>query len=108
MALKYIHQYIDTHINVSDVVKQVPLSRRALEKRFLETTGSGVYQYIYNLQIQKFAQRLLETDLTINEIALASGFENSKNISRQFKQVKGCTPIEYRKRHLASKKAVIH
>ena len=99
-ALKFIHKNIDNRINVSDVLKEVPLSRRALEKRFLETTGTGVYKYIYNLQIQKFAQRLLETDKTIFEIALESGFENSKNISRQFKQVKGCTPIEYRKRHL--------
>jgi len=34
---------------------------------------------------------------------LESGFDNSKNISRQFKQVKGCTPIEYRKKHLTGK-----
>lgn len=98
-ALKFIHQNIDNRINVSDVLKQVPLSRRALEKRFQETTGIGVYKYIYNLQIQKFAQRLLETDKTIFEIAMECGFPNSKNISRQFKQVKGCTPIEYRTTH---------
>jgi LacI family transcriptional regulator len=103
-ALKFIHQNIDDRINVADVLKQVPLSRRALEKRFQETTGTGVYKYIYNLQIQKFAQRLLETDKTIFEISLEAGFDNSKNISRQFKQVKGCTPIEYRKKHLTGKK----
>jgi LacI family transcriptional regulator len=102
-ALKFIHQNIDNRINVADILKQVPLSRRALEKRFQETTGTGVYKYIYNLQIQKFAQKLLETDKTIFEIALESGFDNSKNISRQFKQVKGCTPIEYRKKHLTGK-----
>ena len=102
-ALKFIHQNIDDRINVADVLKIVPLSRRALEKRFLETTGIGVYKYIYNLQIQKFAQRLIETDKTIFEIALESGFNNSKNISRQFKQLKGCTPIEYRTKHLAKK-----
>jgi LacI family transcriptional regulator len=100
-ALKFIHQNIDSSINVADVIKQVPLSRRGLEKRFKETTGIGVYKYIYNLQIQKFAEKLLETDKSISEIALESGFSNSKNISRQFKQVKGCTPIEYRAKHLA-------
>ncbi|NVO21259.1 MAG: DNA-binding transcriptional regulator [Bacteroidetes bacterium] len=103
-ALKFIHQNIDNRINVADVLREVPFSRRALEKRFQETTGIGVYKYIYNLQIQKFAQRLLETDKTIFEIALEAGFGNSKNISRQFKQVKGCTPNEYRIKHLAIKK----
>ena len=102
-ALKFIHQNIDSRINVADVIRQVPLSRRALEKRFRDTTGTGVYKYIYNLQIQKFAERLLETEKSISEIALESGFSNSKNISRQFKQVKGCTPVEYRAKHLAKK-----
>jgi len=102
-ALRFIHQNIDNRINVADVLKEIPLSRRAFEKRFQETTGTGVYKYIYNLQIQKFAQHLLETDKSIFEIALESGFDNSKNISRQFKQVKGCTPIEYRKKHLTGK-----
>jgi len=102
-ALMFIHQNIENRINVSDVLKTVPLSRRALEKRFQETTGTGVYKYIYNLQIQKFAQKLLETEKTISEIAMESGFDNTKNISRQFKQVKGCTPVEYRKKHLSGK-----
>jgi LacI family transcriptional regulator len=102
-ALKFIHQNIENRINVADVLKQVPLSRRALEKRFQETTGTGVYKYIYNLQIQKFAQQLLETNKTISEIAIDSGFDNSKNISRQFKQVKGCTPVEFRRKHLTGK-----
>jgi LacI family transcriptional regulator len=102
-VLMFIHQNIENRINVSDVLKTVPLSRRALEKRFQETTGTGVYKYIYNLQIQKFAQKLLETEKTISEIAMESGFDNSKNISRQFKQVKGCTPVEFRKKHLSGK-----
>jgi LacI family transcriptional regulator len=102
-ALKFIHQNIENRINVTDVIKEVPLSRRALEKRFQETTGTGVYKYIYNLQIQKFAQKLLETEKSIFEIALESGFSNSKNISRQFKHVKGCTPREYRLQHLVKK-----
>jgi LacI family transcriptional regulator len=98
-ALKFIHQNIDNKINVSDVLKNVPLSRRFFEIRFQEITGIAVYKYIYNLKIQKFAARLLETDKTITELALESGFAMSNNISRQFKQVKGCTPIEYRKKH---------
>jgi LacI family transcriptional regulator len=63
----------------------------------------AVYKYIYNLKIQKFAERLLETDKTVSEIAMESSFALSNNISRQFKQVKGCTPSEYRKQHINKK-----
>jgi LacI family transcriptional regulator len=99
-SLKYIHQNIDKNLQVNDVVKQVPLSRRALEKRFLDITGYPIYKYIFNLRIEKLSQKLLETDLTVFEIALEMGLSDSKNIARQFKQIKGCTPIEYRNQFL--------
>ena len=102
-ALRYIHQNLDSNIKVNHVLKQVPLSRRTLEKRFQEITGFPVYKYIYSLRIEKFAQKLLETDKTVFEIALETGFSDSKNISRQFKQIKGCTPREYRRKYLLDK-----
>ncbi|WP_215224902.1 AraC family transcriptional regulator [Echinicola shivajiensis] len=102
-TLKYIHQNIENNLQVNEVVRQVPLSRRSLEKRFLQITGYPIYKYIYNLRIEKFTQKLLETDLTIFEIALDLGLNDSKNIARQFRQVKGCNPIEYRKKYLAGK-----
>jgi LacI family transcriptional regulator len=97
-VLKFIHQNIDNNLKVAQVLKQIPLSRRTLEKRFQEITGFPVYKY--NLRIEKFSQRLLESDKTVFEIALETGFSDSKNISRQFKQVKGCTPNEYRRKYL--------
>ncbi len=99
-SLKFIHQNIDKKLQVDDIVKQVPLSRRALEKRFLDMTGYSVYKYIFNLRIEKLGQKLLETDLSVFEIALELGFSDTKNIARQFKQIKGCTPIEYRNQFL--------
>lgn len=102
-TLRFIHKNIEKNLQVDEVVKQVPLSRRSLEKRFLQITGIPVYKYIFNLRIEKFTQKLLETDQTIFEIALDLGLNDSKNIARQFKQVKGCNPVEYRKKYLAGK-----
>lgn len=99
-ALKFIHQNIQASIRVNDVLKQLPLSRRSLEKRFLQMTGLPVYKYIYNLRIEKFAEKLLETDKNITEIAFETGFSDVKNISRRFRALKGCTPNEYRKKHM--------
>jgi LacI family transcriptional regulator len=102
-SLKFIHQNIDKNLHVDEVVKQVPLSRRALEKRFLEITGYPVYKYIFNLRIEKFTQKLLDTDMSVFEIALDMGLTDSKNIARQFRQVKGCSPSVYRNRYMAGK-----
>lgn len=104
-ALKYIHGNLDKNLKVDQVLKEVPLSRRSLEKRFMMTTGYPVYEYIYNQRIEKFTQKLLETDMTIFEIALDLGLSDSKNIARQFKQIKGVTPMEYRRKHVVAKQS---
>jgi LacI family transcriptional regulator len=102
-ALTYIHKNLENNLSVPDVLNQVAISRRSLEKRFLDVTGTSIYKYIFKLRMQKFSQRLLETDKTISEIAIDSGFILTNNISRQFKQIHGCTPGEYRKQHLPRK-----
>ena len=104
MALKFIHNNMDKNLKVQDVLQQVPLSRRSLEKRFQKVTRFPVYEYIFNLRIEKFTNKLLETDLSIFEIAVDLGLNDSKNIARQFRQVKGCTPVEYRKKYLIDKR----
>ncbi len=97
-ALKFIHQNIENNINVEDILKEVSVSRRVLEKRFFVVTGSAIYKYICNLRIQKFSKRLLESEKSIYEIAVELGFNDNKNLSRLFKQIQGCTPLQYRRK----------
>lgn len=103
-VLRYIDENLDKNLKVNEVLKEVPMSRRSLEKRFVMTTGYPVYEYIYNKRIEKFTQKLLETDMTIYEIALDLGLSDSKNIARQFKQLKGLTPVAYRKKYMLQKR----
>ncbi|SEN14118.1 LacI family transcriptional regulator [bacterium A37T11] len=102
-SLKYIHQNIEKRLQVPDVLKQVPISRRVLEKRFFECTGLSIYKYISALRMEKFAEKVLQCDQPINEIALELGFDDSKNVARQFKQAYGCSPLEFRKQQIRAK-----
>jgi LacI family transcriptional regulator len=97
-ALRYIHENAGGKLGVEDVIARVPLARRLLETRFRQATGTSVYSYILGTRIEKFAQRLLETDDPITDVAMEMGFPDYKNIARQFRSVKGCTPTEYRDR----------
>lgn len=99
IALRYIHQNLSQKISVDDIVGQVPLSRRLVEVRFKNVTGKSIYHYIFDLRMERFAQLLLESKESVADIGMSVGFFDSKNLSRQFKQWKGCTPLEYRKRH---------
>jgi len=95
-AIKYIHQNLSNKLCVEDIVKQIPLSRRLLEMRFKSVTGEPIYQYMLKLRIDNFAQSLLSSNEPISEIALNAGFIDYKNLARQFRQLKHCSPSEYR------------
>ena len=99
-ALQFIGQNIERKIDVSDVLPQVPLSRRLLEQRFRKETGTTIYQYITMLRMDKFAEKLISSNESIANIAASMEEPDTKSISRRFLAVKGCTPTEFRRREL--------
>ena len=100
MALRFIHANIDSRIQVTDVLKNVPLSRRLLEQRFKQMTGFTIYNYISFQRINRFAQLLISSNDSISDIAARMDEFDTKSISRRFKEIKGCTPTEYRKKKM--------
>jgi LacI family transcriptional regulator len=101
-VLQYIHRNTDKKLRIDEITKMVPLSRRLLENRFKQEIGLPVYTYIMNLRIERFVHHLLESDAPIVEISENAGFPDYKNVARQFKRIKGCTPSEYRKQNSIS------
>lgn len=99
-ALEFIRKNVHRRINVQDVMRVVPLSRRLLEIRFKEVTGMTLYSYISLQRINLFAERLLNTKDSVNEIAIDLDEPDVKSISRRFKFIMGCTPSEYRENAL--------
>ena len=95
-AVQFIHQNYQKKISVKDVMREVALSRRLLERRFKTVTGQTLYQYIADLKIKRFAELLLDTDEQVVGIALSLGENDTKSISRRFKQIYGYSPNEWR------------
>ena len=100
MALRYIHANIDTKISVSDILSCVPISRRLLENRFKKMTGMTIYNYISIQRIERFALLLISSNDSITDIAARLDEYDTKSISRRFKDLKVCTPTEFRKKQL--------
>ncbi len=96
-VLEYINANYINHISVSDLVNQIPLSRRVLEKRFKEITGTSLYQCIQEHKIDHFIHLLLNTNVSLYDAALQAGFDNYKNLARIFRKYKTISPSEFRK-----------
>jgi LacI family transcriptional regulator len=96
--VNYIEDNFTLDINIEGLTKLVPFSRRNMEVKFKDEMGTSIYQFILSCRIDYFANLLLTTDRTLFDLALESGFNDCKNISRIFKRIKGCTPVEFRKK----------
>ena len=83
-AIRYIYQNRARKIQVSDVVSQVPVSRRLLEQRFKEVTGSSLYTIMSNLRMDYFARQLITSSETVSEIAARMDEPDARSLSRRF------------------------
>ena len=102
-ALLFIHKNALKKISVSDVMTEAALSRRLLERRFKDMTGKTLYEYITDQKLKYFAEQLADTDEQVINIALSMGENDTKSISRRFKQIYGCTPVEWRDKQRKNK-----
>jgi LacI family transcriptional regulator len=95
-ALQYIRRHATANIRVTDILRQVSLSRRALERRFKKWIGHTPHEEIQRVRINRIKQLLSETELSIHEIAERAGFEYHEYMAAAFKRETGVTPTEFR------------
>lgn len=95
-AVRFIRENATSGINVSDVLREVPLSRRILENRFRKILGRTPHEEITRLRIDRIKRLLVETDLALSEIAVRTGFQHDEYMTVAFKKAVGMPPRNYR------------
>jgi LacI family transcriptional regulator len=95
-AIHYIRNNACNGINVQDVIKAVPQSRRLLEKRFMKFLGRTPHEEIIRVQLDRVKQLLTQTDLPLEEIAPRTGFAHVEYLSVAFKRETGMPPSKFR------------
>lgn len=96
-AVRFIRRHAKEIIQVSDVVEAVAVSRRSLEQRFRRELGRSVLNEIKRARVDQVARMLVETNLSVSQIAFALGYTGVENIARYFRSEKGMSPVAYRK-----------
>lgn len=96
-TIEYMRQNYMENITVGQLAEMAHISKSYFMRRFKETAGVGAIEYLSQIRIQKVCAFLVKTDKTAAEAAFACGFRNLSNFNRQFLNIVGCTPKEYRK-----------
>lgn len=95
----YIKLHCNEEISLDDVAELSGFSKYHFSRLFKEYTGTSYYKYLNQKRIEFAEQLLMDPEVNITEAAVRSGFNSISAFIRMFKQLKGCTPTEFRNLH---------
>jgi LacI family transcriptional regulator len=96
-ALRHLRGHAAGPLRVADILRAVPVSRRALERRFRAALGRGLAEEIRRVRVERAKDLLVATDLTMAEVAEQAGFASQQQLSRVFLRETGATPTAFRR-----------
>jgi LacI family transcriptional regulator len=97
-AVAFIRSHATDPIQVDDVLREVPVSRRWLERRFREVLGRGPAAEIRRVRLARAKRLLAETDMPVPEVARRAGFGSREYLAAVFKSEVHLSPRQYRNR----------
>lgn len=96
-AINYINDNFKNDITLADMAKLLHLNPSYFSKKFKSVNGVGFKEYLNNVRINHSEKLLLETSLSITEIAFECGYDNSNYYGDTFKRVNGVSPTTFRR-----------
>lgn len=97
-VIGYLVNHTNKPLVLKDIADHAGLSPYYLERMFKQETGETPRTYLEKIRVDKAAHLLVTTGHTNLEIGYEAGFQSSSNFYKVFKQLKECSPNEYRKR----------
>ncbi|MBW2960240.1 helix-turn-helix domain-containing protein [Mesonia aestuariivivens] len=98
--LKYIHLHIDQDLYVDKIAHEFGQSARTLSRLFKKNIEISFLQYVKLTRIIKSMELLLQTDLSVTEIAYSCGYNSISAFSYAFHQLIHHSPNEFRKQNV--------
>ncbi|WP_027093893.1 AraC family transcriptional regulator [Cohnella thermotolerans] len=101
LATQFIEDNEARPISLEEVAERVQVSPRQLQRIFQSEGKTTFSEWVEHVRLQKIGMELLQTERTIEEIALDHGYVNPNYLYPVFKQKFGMTPSAYRRLHAA-------
>lgn len=99
---EWILEHLREDITVEDLAEYAAMSPRNFARVFVRELRVTPAKFINRLRVENASQHLLETQLSIDEIAYYCGLKTGDNLRRQFINTLETTPAQYRKNFQSS------
>jgi transcriptional regulator GlxA family with amidase domain len=103
--LEWLGRHLDVPHALDNLAQRALMSRRTFTRRFRESTGTTVGQWIQNQRLA-LAQRLLETtDHPVERVATGAGFGSAVSLRKHFTSAFKVSPTAYRRQFSRAEEA---
>ncbi len=96
-ATALINQCFRGELSLGSLADRLSVSPNYLGQLFKKSTGITYNEYVSRLRLRYACRLLTSTDLSVKEIAFASGFSSAEYFSDAFRRCLALTPLSYRK-----------
>ena len=98
-AVRYAAEHFSDILSLDDIARRYAVSPATASRWFRQVTGRTFTAYMSGLRLEYAAHELSTTDDDIAMVAKRSGFSSTSVFSRNFRNVYGTPPREYRTTH---------
>ncbi|KLU26781.1 transcriptional regulator [Caballeronia mineralivorans PML1(12)] len=91
-AIRLMQESVAAPISCEDLAAAVGLSKRQLERQFKHYTATAPLRYYVSLRLATAHKLLQQTELSVSQVAAATGFDSLEHFSRVYKTKFGCPP----------------
>ena len=100
-VIRDVHEYLVDHlsdrITIDDLSRRFLLNPTTLKRVFKDVYGNSLAAHMKEHRMEKAAELLTRTEMSIFEIALTVGYESQSRFTAAFKESYGELPTVYRK-----------
>jgi AraC-like DNA-binding protein len=98
LGIARIQNEFQRDLDIKDLAQELGVSYSWFRSTFVAHTGLSPLQYLLELRLVRARNLLVETELSVKEIAMQTGFEDEHYFSRLFRQKLNVTPTQWRNR----------
>jgi AraC-like DNA-binding protein len=98
--LNYLDEHYCKEIDFQEMAAEIGISYSYMRRIVYEETGQSLIDHLNKRRIERAKQMLVETNLTIGEIAFEIGYKNAQSFNRFFRKFEGMTPSHYKQMRL--------
>lgn len=97
MAARLMAEHIEDVLKIQDIAALCGASTRKLERQFQDYLGTSPLRYYRSLRLERALELVSQTNMTLHEVALATGFATTGALNKYFSAAFNQTPSALRK-----------